>query len=493
MKHIRLFGLLVFLSFWLAACGSPSANPSANPTRFEPYPEEATLLGLTNDFRAQAQTCGNQPFAAVPALTWVEAIGDTAWFHSTDMGAADSENHVGTSTIDRLKARGFDPGVVAEHHKKTALPGNPADAFNAWKADPASCANLMNSKFTVMGAGLWGQYEGGNNAYWTQILSAPKGAAAAEPSLTISPTTATATVGGAAIPFTATLSNATSTISFSLTGPGTFSSAGASATYTPPATGGAGTATITATAGALTASATITLNAAAPPASLTVSPTTATVNVGGAGIPFTATLTNSTDAINWSMTGPGSFTVAGSTATFTPLATGGDGTATLTATAGALTASAVITITAPPPPAININEFLTLINQFRSQPQTCLKGTAVENMPAVPAVTFDAPLNKAAQLHSEDMATNNYFDHTGLNGSTFGSRIAAQGYTGTAQGENIAAGQSTTQGAFDTWRNSNSGHCQNMMGANLNEIGLGHAFNTTSTWKHYWTLVFGKK
>ena len=85
-----------------------------------------------------------------------------------------------------------------------------------------------------------------------------------------------------------------------------------------------------------------------PTPSLTVSPTTATVTVGDAAIAFTATLSNSSSAINWSLTGAGSIPsgASGSTVSYTPPTTGGAATATLTATAGSLTASAAITINA---------------------------------------------------------------------------------------------------------------------------------------------------
>jgi uncharacterized protein YkwD len=415
-----------------------------------------------------------------------------------------------------------------------------------------------------MGAGYAGHHDNiTTGAYWTQILTAPRGTNPA-PSLTVGPTTATATVGGAAIPFTATLLNSVETINWTLTGPGSISSTtGATTSYTPPTTGDPGTATLTATAGALTASATITINAATPgltitpataivavgsaaiqfkassnqvswsltglhggwgwqgdtftytpPAtgtggtatitatlgaltasatvtvtSLSLTPPTATVMIGGPAVAFSATLTNSAETINWTLTGPGSISsTTGATTIYTPPATGTPGSATLTATAGALTASATLTLAPPFQEA-----FLALINDFRAQPRVCKNGTVDQNMPAVPPVSLHALLNQAAQGHSQDMATNNFFSHTGSNGSTFSQRIAATGYTGAPGGENIAAGSETAQGAFDSWRTSTAGHCQGMMNANINEIGIGYARHTPSTWTHYWTLVTGNR
>jgi uncharacterized protein YkwD len=347
MKTFRLPSLL--LGLLLAACG-PNSTPNQ---RFTPYPEESQFLALTNAFRATAQTCGTQQFPAAPALTWVEAVGDAAWFHSIDMSNADTENHVGASTAERLRGRGFTAGLVAEHRKKTALPGNANDPFNIWKADPATCANLMSPNFTVMGAGYAGHHDGKTSAYWTQILAAPTGA----PSITLNPTTATVKVGGAAILFNVILTNSTATINWTLNGAGTLSSpTGASTNYTPPATGAAGKATLTATAGGLSVLAAITIDAAAPTATLTITPSTATTTVGTTtATSFQAILTGSTDPMVWSLEGPGVIGTNGAFAAYIPPSTGNGGTATLTAKAGALTATATITINpAGPPPTLSV-------------------------------------------------------------------------------------------------------------------------------------------
>jgi hypothetical protein len=88
--------------------------------------------------------------------------------------------------------------------------------------------------------------------------------------------------------------------------------------------------------------------------SLTISPPSQTVTASGAAVNFTATLNGSTNAISWSLTGPGSITPATGTSTaYTPPASVASATtATLTATAGSLTSSATITIN--PPAAITV-------------------------------------------------------------------------------------------------------------------------------------------
>lgn len=99
----------------------------------------------------------------------------------------------------------------------------------------------------------------------------------------------------------------------------------------------------------------------------------------------------------------------------------------------------------------------------------------------------------AAQGHSEDMALNDFFSHTGSNGSSPGQRIAAQGYSYSTWGENIAAGYSTAAAAVNGWMNS-SGHRANILNCNFQETGVGYYFLANDkgsvNYYHYWTQVF---
>ncbi|MEU3171998.1 CAP domain-containing protein [Streptomyces sp. NPDC007000] len=100
-------------------------------------------------------------------------------------------------------------------------------------------------------------------------------------------------------------------------------------------------------------------------------------------------------------------------------------------------------------------------------------------------VTLDDRLNKAAQLHSEDMSANDYFSHTGQNGSSFVDRITAQGHPSPGA-ENIARGQSSAASVMESWMNS-EGHRANILNCSLKTMGVGVV---TSDWT--WTQVFGR-
>ena len=101
------------------------------------------------------------------------------------------------------------------------------------------------------------------------------------------------------------------------------------------------------------------------------------------------------------------------------------------------------------------------------------------------AVSYDARLGSAALAHAEDMRANNYFSHTGRNGSTPGDRIRAAGYNWRTYGENIARGQQTEEEVFQAWQNSD-GHRRNNLNPNFEDFGLAKAGSGSNK---YWVLL----
>jgi uncharacterized protein YkwD len=129
-------------------------------------------------------------------------------------------------------------------------------------------------------------------------------------------------------------------------------------------------------------------------------------------------------------------------------------------------------------------QMLTLVNNTRAKTRSC----ASMSYPAAPALAWNCKLENAAQSHSSSMAENNYFDHTGLDGSSPGDRISAAGYNWKTYGENIAAGYQDAQSVMQSWLTS-SGHCANIMNANFKEVGVGMV-NSSDSYGTYWTQVF---
>jgi uncharacterized protein YkwD len=133
-------------------------------------------------------------------------------------------------------------------------------------------------------------------------------------------------------------------------------------------------------------------------------------------------------------------------------------------------------------------EILSYVNQARSKSCQCGSTT----YPAAPALVLNDQLNSAAQKYATDMATYNYFSHTGRDGSQPWDRMQREGYSWRYAGENIAAGYTTARAVVDGWLRS-PGHCANIMNKNYKDLGVGYAYGASSTYKYYWVNDFGAK
>ncbi|MFI5775695.1 CAP domain-containing protein [Nocardia sp. NPDC051570] len=98
----------------------------------------------------------------------------------------------------------------------------------------------------------------------------------------------------------------------------------------------------------------------------------------------------------------------------------------------------------------------------------------------------ESHLTKAAQAHTEDMASHGFMDHNSSKGDP-GDRISAAGYRAQTWAENIAQGYSSAADVVDGWMNS-SGHRANILNCGLRDIGVGVAKGKGGT---YWTQDFG--
>jgi len=133
----------------------------------------------------------------------------------------------------------------------------------------------------------------------------------------------------------------------------------------------------------------------------------------------------------------------------------------------------------------HLEDVVLLINQYRAQSQVC----GDTRYPAVDGLVWNELLSEAAEEHSSNMANYDFFDHTGLDGSSVGTRVTAQGYDWSYVAENIAAGQVNAETALADLMAS-EGHCKNLMSANVSEVGLACVVNGSSTYQRYWTQVF---
>ena len=134
------------------------------------------------------------------------------------------------------------------------------------------------------------------------------------------------------------------------------------------------------------------------------------------------------------------------------------------------------------------DEIVVLVNQNRAAGATC--GTTVH--PARGPVTSNPQLREASRCHSLDRAVNDYFSHDSQDGRDPWERMREAGYTGSPAAENISAGHGTARATVDGWMRS-VGHCNNIMGAGSNEIGVGWAEHDGSRYGDYATQGFGSR
>lgn len=110
---------------------------------------------------------------------------------------------------------------------------------------------------------------------------------------------------------------------------------------------------------------------------------------------------------------------------------------------------------------------LDAVNRLRSKGCHCGR----KYMPPVGPVSWNAKLEKAALSHANDMQRNNFFSHTGSDGSSIGKRADRTGYQWRAVGENIAEGYGNFQNTMLAWKDS-PGHCRNLMNGGYDEMGV---------------------
>lgn len=151
-----------------------------------------------------------------------------------------------------------------------------------------------------------------------------------------------------------------------------------------------------------------------------------------------------------------------------------------------------IVLAAPFAPRVDLTRqqmatrMLALVNDERAQARRC--GTQPWG-PARP-VSWNALLETAATRHADDMAAHNYFSHGGRDGSTSAQRVTRAGYRYRVTGENIAAGQQSSEEAVAGWIKSPT-HCANLMNPLFTEMGAAFSVNASSKMGVYWVQVFG--
>ncbi|MDL4843183.1 CAP domain-containing protein [Aquibacillus rhizosphaerae] len=94
-------------------------------------------------------------------------------------------------------------------------------------------------------------------------------------------------------------------------------------------------------------------------------------------------------------------------------------------------------------------------------------------------LSWDESVRITARDHSKDMADNNYFGHTNLEGQSPFDRMTEDNITYRMAGENLAAGQPSSIFAHEGLMNS-IGHRENKLHSDFEALAVGVAFNEES-------------
>jgi len=135
---------------------------------------------------------------------------------------------------------------------------------------------------------------------------------------------------------------------------------------------------------------------------------------------------------------------------------------------------------------ITSSAMLSSINSRRVQGANCgSDGTFGPQLP----LTISSAVGQAALRHSNDMASLDFFGHTGSDGTSPGIRMNQAGFNGNAWGENIikSTNQMTIEQVVAAWMASD-GHCANIMAEVFTKMGSASA--SSDSWE-YWTLDLG--
>jgi len=121
---------------------------------------------------------------------------------------------------------------------------------------------------------------------------------------------------------------------------------------------------------------------------------------------------------------------------------------------------------------------------------------AIRAQHGLTGLRLDNRLNKAAQLHTNNMIHRDFFDHKDPDGAKMTERADAFGYRWRWIIENIAAGQPNMHEALNGWMASPD-HRAAILDERVRDAGIGYSYAPNDwgsvTKIHYWTLLVGSE
>lgn len=158
-KNMKIYSFLLLFILQL-----PFSTPTIE--KQPSYDIQYEMLEEVNSLRARGCTCGSSYMPKAPALVWDENLEKAAKKHTRDMYVNKFFSHTGSdgsrsrTRIERYTTKYF---RWAENIHRSSYLSNVKNVVNSWKDSPGHCRNMMNKKYTAMGAANYG-------GYWTQTF-----------------------------------------------------------------------------------------------------------------------------------------------------------------------------------------------------------------------------------------------------------------------------------------------------------------------------------
>jgi uncharacterized protein YkwD len=149
--------------------------------------------------------------------------------------------------------------------------------------------------------------------------------------------------------------------------------------------------------------------------------------------------------------------------------------------------AAVATPSATAPPSTATTTAAAVAGNARFEQQVLGLVNAERRRGHCQPVRMDDKLRAAARAHSADMATNNFVDHTGSDGSSPADRMRKAGYP-QALSENLARGPGSPQAVVRAWMHDRSDRA-NILDCDARAMGVGVSFRGRTP---FWTQDFGR-
>lgn len=148
------------------------ATPMHIPRAEDASQIRARLLELVNQARSEPRSCGAHHYPAAPPLALSEDLSQAALGHAEAMARTGTFEHVdddGHSPADRIRQTHYRARLVGENI--AAGMGTAEEALEGWLASPGHCENLMEARFTHLGAAVATNTGRDPAVYWTLDLA----------------------------------------------------------------------------------------------------------------------------------------------------------------------------------------------------------------------------------------------------------------------------------------------------------------------------------